>query len=451
MSGVFVRLRGGTHATKSTHFYAPLPALACRASIQGRWSLTGLKCSTGPRRTLHSSTTPTARTLASDYLCSINAKDQFTVLEGRGFLEVQGVEAIKFLQGLTTNQLTKVERGGDGVFAAFLTAQGRVLFDVFIYPKNRGETFPHPTFIIEHDARQTADILLHLKRYKLRAKLTVTDVSAQYQAFQIWGPSTTHLWGTYLPPQIGAAGGRTLPQGAQLPRERFCDIGCKDPRHADLGLRVVGEAGSLPPLPSTFAKVSSDDYKLRRILMGIPEGAEDFHSGVSLPLESNLDLMSGVDFRKGCYLGQELTIRTYHTGVTRKRIVPVQFLNKGDPVPSALTLDTSFSAPLPPPHSDIAVDPDTAAAAASSSSTATTTAQAKTRRRRAPASVGQVRSSIYNVGLALMRLDHFGTGDHAAATLVVAGGGGGGDGLIVQPFAPQWWPQAPAEESPHVA
>ncbi|KAJ3161052.1 ccr4 associated factor [Geranomyces michiganensis] len=432
MSAAFVLLRGA-HATTCARLFTPLLAPSSEASIRAGWSCPRRKNLAVHRRRLHGAIAPTTTT-AADYLCSTNTKDQFAALDGRGFLEVQGVEAIKFLQGLTTNQLTKVERGGDGVFAAFLTAQGRILFDVFIYPKNRGETFPHPIFIIEHDARQTADILLHLKRYKLRAKLTVTDVSSQYQAYQIWGPSTAHLWGTYLPPQIGAAGGRNLPQGAQLPRERFCDIGCKDPRHADLGLRVVSEAGNLPPLPGTFAEVSPSDYKLRRILMGIPEGADDFHSGTSLPLESNLDLISGVDFRKGCYLGQELTIRTYHTGVTRKRIVPVQFLNKGHPIPPGLTLDTSFTSALPPPHSDIAVDPD---------ATAPSTTQ-PVRRRRTPASVGQVRSGLYNVGLALMRLDHFGTGDHAASTLVAA------NGLVVQPFAPQWWPQAPAED-PHVA
>ena len=78
-------------------------------------------------------------------------------------------------------------------------------------------------------------------------------------------------------------------------------------------------------LPEQFEEQTGTDYHLRRTLLGIPEGADDIQLGVSLPLESNLDYMSGVDFRKGCYLGQELTIRTYHKGVTRKRIVPVQF------------------------------------------------------------------------------------------------------------------------------
>ena len=73
------------------------------------------------------------------------------------------------------------------------------------------------------------------------------------------------------------------------------------------------------------------EYDIRRITLGIPEGARDFIAETSNPLESNLDLMNAsklklnlVDFHKGCYLGQELVIRTHHTGVIRKRIVPIQ-------------------------------------------------------------------------------------------------------------------------------
>ena len=88
-----------------------------------------------------------------------------------------------------------------------------------------------------------------------------------------------------------------------------------------------------------FNEATMDDYHVRRILLGIPEGQKDLQTGVALPLESNFDYMSGsnidylndlVDFRKGCYLGQELTIRTYHIGVTRKRIVPVVLYNEND-------------------------------------------------------------------------------------------------------------------------
>ncbi|TPX56347.1 aminomethyltransferase [Powellomyces hirtus] len=325
----------------------------------------------------------------ADYLRVSNGKDQFSALPGRGFLEIEGPEAVKFLQGLTTNQISRIERGGDGIFAAFLTAQGRVLYDVFIYPKNRCETFPHPCFVVEHDSRLTQDLMTHLKRYKLRAKLNITNVSSQFQAYQIWGPNTSRLWGSYLPPMAGAA---------------------------------AKEVGVEPSLPSSFSKANPESYTLRRILLGIPEGADDFSTGTSLPLESNLDLINGVDFRKGCYLGQELTIRTYHTGVTRKRIVPVQFYTKED----------TCAHPLPSPQTDVTLDQQ--------QQQETSNAAKPGRSRRPPSSVGKICSGLHNVGLALMRLDYFGTGDHAGPALLA------NNGLLVRPFAPQWWPQPPEAE-----
>jgi folate-binding protein YgfZ len=80
-------------------------------------------------------------------------------------------------------------------------------------------------------------------------------------------------------------------------------------------------------LPAAFSRVDANEYAIRRYLAGVPEGIDDLFVGKSLPLESNMDHMQAIDFRKGCYLGQELTIRTFHTGVTRKRILPVQLFD----------------------------------------------------------------------------------------------------------------------------
>jgi folate-binding protein YgfZ len=84
-------------------------------------------------------------------------------------------------------------------------------------------------------------------------------------------------------------------------------------------------------LPESYRQGTLEEYHVRRILNGVPEGIDDFIAGTSLPLECNLDYMNGVDFRKGCYVGQELTIRTYHKGITRKRIMPVQYFTPQDP------------------------------------------------------------------------------------------------------------------------
>ncbi|KAJ3410217.1 Iron-sulfur clusters incorporation protein, partial [Chytridiales sp. JEL 0842] len=338
---------------------------------------------------------------AHDWLAESNLKDRYTTVPNRGLIELEGVDAVKFLQGMVTNQMTKVERGGDGILAAFLSAQ------------NRGHDFPHPVFIIECDARAVDPLMKHLKRYTLRSKVKLSNVSDQFVTYQAWGPSAASTWTNYQKPDVF----RNVPVGGLLSKERFTDIGCKDPRHKDLGFRFVRLRDEAVNLPN-FSKVDSEDYTLRRLLYGIPEGMDDFFTNTSLPLESNLDMMSGVDFRKGCYLGQELTIRTYHTGVTRKRIVPVQLIPEGEDCDSTVvTLNKSSQIQQPPSGTDVRI-------------------QGVTGRK---GEAGKYCSGIYNVGLALMRLDHVTTASGHSPTLTV------GEGLRLKPFIPTWWPTVSSE------
>jgi folate-binding protein YgfZ len=91
-------------------------------------------------------------------------------------------------------------------------------------------------------------------------------------------------------------------------------------------------------------------YDIRRTLHGVPEGAEEIIPESALPAESNLDVMSGIDFTKGCYIGQELTSRTYHTGIIRKRLLPLSLFPADGEVPEPMTLayNSAFSLDLPP-------------------------------------------------------------------------------------------------------
>ncbi|KAJ3086827.1 ccr4 associated factor [Quaeritorhiza haematococci] len=364
-----------------------------------------------------------------DFLALSSATDSFTKVPQRGILEIEGNDAVKFLQGLCTNHMPHIQYGGDGILALFLSAQGRVLYDAFIYPKNVGTEFPRPTFLVETDARITQDLLKHMKRYLLRTKVRITDMSNEYTVWQAWGPTTLRLWGNYVPTAIA----HKLPAGGVVPKDRFCDIGTKDPRHLDMGLRFVLGRDQKPPLPNTFAMVDPDEYTLRRILYGIPEGSDELFIGNSLPLESNFDYMRGVDFRKGCYLGQELTIRTYHTGVTRKRIMPVQFFKSSDESPSVFALDRSFGESLPPSQSDFKLESSTegnSAAAGSSTGTGTASANAPTKRGDRAGTAGKFCSGMFNVGLGLIRLEHAASGSVLMAE----------NGLKAKAFAPDWWP-----------
>jgi len=160
----------------------------------------------------------------------------------------------------------------------------------------------------------------HVQRYKLRSKFNVSEIPAsRLQVFSIWPALPLHK-----------------------PNERYLNI--VDPRSPHLGTRF------LSPEPPSLEMFPLEVYHIRRTLHGVPEGQDEIIESVALPAESNLDVMSGIDFTKGCYIGQELTSRTYHTGIIRKRLLPLSlFPATGEiPEPDSLAYDSSLSLPLPP-------------------------------------------------------------------------------------------------------
>ncbi|KAI5854559.1 putative aminomethyl transferase [Tricharina praecox] len=244
----------------------------------------------------------------------------------RSLLHLHGPDAAKFLQGITTSQLLTPPPTG-AVYSGLLTAQGRVLFDTFIYPANtsaawraslsQNEDPQDPAFFIEADAAEVLKLKAHLRRYKLRSKVAIREVE-DWGAWSVWDGSA-------------AAG----------------DLGGVDPRAPGFGARVVLPAGARPQ----GEEVGATEYMLRRIMYGVAEGAREIVPGTALPLESNMDLAHGVDFRKGCYVGQELTIRTKHTGIVRKRILPVALYAASEAPPT--TLEYTGGAPQPEVGADI--------------------------------------------------------------------------------------------------
>ncbi|KAJ2235624.1 ccr4 associated factor [Coemansia sp. RSA 485] len=367
----------------------------------------------------------------------LDKSDQYAQVAERAVLEVSGRDASEFLQGMQCNSMRLVDQGGPGMLAGFLLPQGRMLADAFIYPKNAGVNFPHPVFLVEVDAHVKQRLLKTLQFYKLRAQIGIRDVSSEYGVWSVWGPGSAALVGSQGQPISHVPRGSLVFKGET---SAVADVWLSDVRAPEMGLRLLLPSHKAPSLPGGFAQRGSDDYKLRRILKGVAEGSSDFVADVSVPLECNMDYMRGVHFNKGCYVGQELTIRTHHRGVVRKRIVPVIY----SPAQSShsaenarMRVDRSFpQTQLPAPQADIVRVAEQAPADAKAG------VQQPSRVRKVPP--GKTGSAICNAGLALMRLEHVEQHLAQPAAAVLQTVGADGTPLVVSPWWPSWWPASAA-------
>ncbi len=232
---------------------------------------------------------------------------------------MSGADAAKYLHGVVTS--TIVTDGdapqAEGCYTGFLSAQGRVLHDAFIYPDtliNQGGELGQ-SFLIEVDANEAERLEKHIKRYKLRAKFNVRLLhNEEATVWQAWDDA-------------GTRDSSNIKAGEAI-------LQLKDPRTPTLGSRYITTKGTRPSLD--LDQTDEGAYQVRRYLQGVPEGQEEMIHEHALPLESNMDLMNGINFRKGCYVGQELTIRTKHRGVVRKRILPCVVYGQGRAMPERL-------------------------------------------------------------------------------------------------------------------
>lgn len=259
----------------------------------------------------------------------------YAPLPSRRLISLSGHDAFRFLNGLVSSQAPSPSTPGGhpgghfSAFSAFLNAEGRVLYDVFIYPATHSKEYRNtilkgsdePGFLIEVDANEVGALAKHLRRFKLRAKIEIEVM--EEEKWNVWG-----VW----------------PMGNQQ-LVNSSDIWCNDGRAPGFGYRVIRPRWKQP---DGEGEVTSEQYDLRRMMMGIAEGQREIVKESALPQESNIDYMGGIDFRKGCYVGQELTIRTHHTGVVRKRILPVQIYDSGGPPPDKLSYDLNSKLALPP-------------------------------------------------------------------------------------------------------
>ena len=240
------------------------------------------------------------------------------ILHDRGVLRVAGEDAVGFLQGLLTNDVEGLAVGA-ARYAALLSPQGKILFDFLALriPAESGTAF-----LIDCPAAQAADLAKRLGFYKLRAKVAVKDESADHDVLAIWGEETA----TLAEIAVGPAPPMTA---ADVDPAAFT---YRDPRDPRLGFRAIAPRSAVAAADSdAFA------YQAHRIRLGVPQGGVDFAYADIFPHDANLDLLHGVDFKKGCYVGQEVVSRMHHRGEPRKRIVRMALAGDA-PAPGAAVL-----------------------------------------------------------------------------------------------------------------
>jgi len=230
-------------------------------------------------------------------------KNEVITLEDRGFIQVKGVEAKDFLQNIVTNDLEKVT-GSSTVFSSILTPQGKYLFEFFILKLK-------DAYLIECEEKSTQEIIKLLNYYKLRSKVDFINLNKKYVASVISLEKFKEIDNS------------NLSKGRTINYEK--DLIYIDPRNEKLGAKIISKT------ENTTAKikklnlnaVNKSKYYNKSFELGIPQINLDKLKDKIFGIENNLDELNGIDFKKGCYVGQENTSRIKLRNKLRRRILPV--------------------------------------------------------------------------------------------------------------------------------
>lgn len=204
------------------------------------------------------------------------SKPFYVPLKNRGLIHIEGDDRVDFLQGLVSNDVTKLQEKKI-LYACLLTPQGRFLYDFFMI---HGDGF----ILLDCEGGLRAQELYEsLHKYRLRSKvqLSVEKENAIYTIFN-------------------------------------ADIGLPDPRHFKMGTRSFEK-------PDDMAQEHFEEWDQQRIILGIPDGSRDMKITKSTLIECNIDKLNGVDWDKGCYMGQELTARMHYRNLGKKHLQVLKF------------------------------------------------------------------------------------------------------------------------------
>ena len=228
-------------------------------------------------------------------------------LPDRGVVKISGEDARNFLNGLVTTDVAEL-KPGQGRFGALLTPQGKIIIDFLVTEAPAGHG---GGFLLDCPRALAATLAAKLGFYKLRAKVVVEDLSGSLGVIAAW-------------------------DGAPAMQP---DLVFADPRATSLGLRILAPEDLARKVADLIGAelVEAAVYEAHRIACGAPRGGVDFIYGDAFPHETNMDRLHGVDFDKGCYVGQEVVSRMQHRGTARTRIVKI-LLDGPSPEPGTAIL-----------------------------------------------------------------------------------------------------------------
>jgi tRNA-modifying protein YgfZ len=225
----------------------------------------------------------------------MTAVTKAALLSDRGVIKVNGDDARKFLHGLVTADMLSLTQGM-ARFCALLTPQGKIIADFLVAEAPAADG---GGFFLDVPRALVLTVIDKLNLYKLRAKVLIEDLSEVLGVFAVWdGEATTKYGLSYADPRLPALGLRIM----------------LSPHRAGAAANELGAD-----------LVTADDYEAHRIALGVPRGGVDFVYGDAFPHEADMDQLGGVDFAKGCYVGQEVVSRIEHRGIARNRAVPIRY------------------------------------------------------------------------------------------------------------------------------
>ena len=231
-------------------------------------------------------------------------KDQIIILENRGLISITGDDAKEYLQNIITNDINKVTKI-NSIFAALLSPQGKYLFDFFVIKDDQG-------YLLDCDGNSVKELIVNLSKYKIRSKVEIRDLSSNYVVGVI-------NFDNFKIIQKG------LKKEEMTLEYRESPIFI-DPRDNDLGARIISP---LEKLYLTIKKlklkiVENNSYIKKAFLKGIPvEGLGNLKEQL-FGLEINFEKLNGIDFKKGCYIGQENTARMKLKNKIRRQLMSIK-------------------------------------------------------------------------------------------------------------------------------